>query len=126
MAHALEVRVPILDHRLVEWISSLPPDLKLRDGQGKYIFKKVLEPYVPEDILYRPKQGFAVPLANWFRGALKNKVREAVLSPAMMDSGLFDPVTLKTLVDQHQAGIRDHSAGLWTLLMYESFLRQNG
>jgi asparagine synthase (glutamine-hydrolysing) len=126
MAHALEVRVPLLDHQLVEWISSLPPDLKLRGGQGKYIFKKALEPHVPEDILYRPKQGFAVPLANWFRGPLRQKVRESVLSEAMAESGVFDPAFLRGLVDEHQAGIRDHSAGLWSLLMYESFLRQKG
>jgi asparagine synthase (glutamine-hydrolysing) len=126
MAHALEVRVPVLDHKLVEWISSLPPEFKLRDGQGKYIFKKALEPYLPEDILYRPKMGFAVPLANWFRGPLRQKVRDAVSSSVMADSGLFDMDFLRLLADQHQGGIRDHSAGLWALLMYESFLRQNG
>lgn len=125
MAHALEVRVPILDHQLVEWISSLPPDLKLRDGQGKYVFKKAMEPYLPDDILYRPKMGFAVPLAHWFRGPLRRKVRDAVLGSALADSACFDMDFLKTLVDQHQSGIRDHSAGLWSLLMYDSFLRHN-
>jgi len=125
MAHALEVRVPLLDHQLVEWISSLPPDLKLRGREGKYVFKKAMEPYLPDDILYRPKMGFGVPLAGWFRGPLKDKLREAVLNPVMADSGHFDMGFLKTMVDQHQAGLRDHSASLWSLLMYESFLRQN-
>lgn len=125
MAHALEVRVPLLDHQLVEWISSLPPDLKLRGREGKYIFKKAMEPYLPDDILYRPKMGFAVPLAGWFRGPLKQTVRDAVLNPVMADSGYFDMDFLKTMVDQHQAGMRDYSASLWSLLMYESFLRQN-
>jgi glycosyltransferase involved in cell wall biosynthesis len=86
MAHALEVRVPILDHKLVEWISGLPPDLKLRGREGKYIFKKALAPYLPDDILYRRKQGFAVPLDRWFRGPLKQQLRDAVLGPVMADT----------------------------------------
>jgi len=125
MAHALEVRVPLLDHKLVEWISSLPPDLKLRGREGKYVFKKSLEPYLSKDILYRPKMGFGVPIAAWFRGPLREKVREGVLNPVMSDSGFFDMDFLKSLVDQHQAGLRDHSASLWSLLMFESFMRQN-
>jgi asparagine synthase (glutamine-hydrolysing) len=125
MAHALEVRVPLLDHQLVEWISSLPPDMKLRGREGKYVFKKAMEPYLPDDILYRPKMGFGVPLAGWFRGPLRETVKEAVLNPVMAGSGHFDMDYLSTMVDQHQAGLRDHSASLWSLLMYESFLRQN-
>jgi len=125
MAHALEVRVPLLDHKLVEWISTLPPDIKLRGREGKYVFKKAMEPYLSEEILYRPKMGFSVPLAEWFRGALRENIREAVLSPVMADSGTFDMGFLTTMLDQHQSGIRDYSASLWSLLMYESFLRQN-
>ncbi len=124
MAHALEVRVPLLDHKLVEWISGLDPDLKLRGREGKYLFKKAMEPHLPGDILYRPKMGFAVPLAAWFRGPLKQRIRDAVLGLAMTESGVFDMGFLKTMLDQHQAGLRDYSAGLWSLLMYESFLRR--
>ncbi len=124
MAHALEVRVPLLDHKLVEWVSGLPPDLKLRGREGKFLFKKALEPYLSNEILYRPKMGFSIPLANWFRGPLKRKLRDAVLSPAMAESGCFDMDYLRAMLDQHQAGTRDHSAGLWSLLMYESFLRR--
>lgn len=123
MAHALEVRVPLLDHRLVEWTSSLPPHFKVQGDQGKYVFKKALESYLPEDLLYRPKMGFSVPLAQWFRGPLKQKIREAVSSPAMADSGFFDMGFIGGLVDQHQSGVRDHSAGLWTLMMFGAFLR---
>jgi asparagine synthase (glutamine-hydrolysing) len=125
MAHALEVRVPLLDHKLVEWISSLPPDFKLRGREGKYVFKKAMEPYLSDNILYRPKMGFSVPLAKWFRGPLRERVREAVLSPAMVDSGYFNPDSLRQLLDQHQAGVRDNSSPLWSLLMYDAFLRQN-
>lgn len=124
MAHALEVRVPILDHPLVEWLATLPPQYKLRGREGKYLFKKALEPYLPEKVLYRPKMGFAVPLAAWFRGPLRDKVRAALLGERMLDSGWFDPGFLRTLLDQHQAGLRDFSAPIWSLLMFESFLRQ--
>jgi asparagine synthase (glutamine-hydrolysing) len=124
MAHSLEVRVPLLDHKLVEWISGVTPDFKLHGREGKYLFKKSLESFLPTDILYRPKMGFAVPLASWFRNSLREKVRKAVIGSAMADSGIFDMDYLLTMVDQHQAGLRDHSAGLWSLLMYESFLRR--
>ncbi len=122
MAHALEVREPLLDHSLMEWVSCLPPHFKLFQGEGKYVFKKALEPYLPNDILYRPKMGFAVPLANWFRGPLRGKVRDAVLGNRLMESGYFNPSFLHHLVDEHQSGRRDYSAPLWSLLMFDSFL----
>ena len=125
MAHSLEVRVPILDHPLVEWMATLPPEFKLKGREGKYLFKKALEPHLPESVLYRPKMGFAVPLASWFRGPLKGRVQEALFGERMLDSGWFDPVFLANMVDQHQKGLRDYSAPIWSLLMFESFLRQN-
>jgi len=125
MAHALEVRVPILDHQLVDWISGLSPDLKLKGKEGKYIFKKTLEPMLPDEILYRQKMGFAVPLAGWFRGPLREKVRSNLLSSEMLESGLFNQRYLETLVDQHQSGLRDYSASIWTLLMFHSFLKKH-
>ncbi len=124
MAHALEVRVPILDHEFMEWGASLPHALKLKGQTGKHIFKKALEPHLPHDVLYRPKMGFAVPLAQWFRGPLKQRVRDSLLGQAMADSGLFDMAYVGRLVDEHQSGRRDHSAALWSLLMFESFQRQ--
>jgi asparagine synthase (glutamine-hydrolysing) len=124
MAHALEVRVPLLDHELVEWISSLPPALKLHAGEGKYLLKRALEPYLPNDVLYRPKMGFAVPLAGWFRGPLREQARAALLGPVLADSGLFRRKALETLLEQHQSGRRDFSAALWSLLMFEAFLRR--
>ncbi len=123
MAHALEVRVPLLDHKLVEWISSLSVSHKLQGSEGKYIFKKALEPYLSENILYRDKMGFAVPLADWFRGALRDRVRKAILGPILAETGVFNMQFLEEMLDQHQSGRRDYSAPLWTLLMFESFLR---
>lgn len=124
MAHALEVRVPLLDHKLVEWTSGLPASLKLNNGEGKYLFKRALEPYLPHEILYRPKRGFAVPLAAWFRGPLRTRLREALASPVLADSGIFDMKEVASLVDEHQSGRSEHSTALWTLLMFEAFLRQ--
>jgi asparagine synthase (glutamine-hydrolysing) len=124
MAHALEVREPLMDHPLVEWLATLPSDLKLRGGEGKWFFKRALEPHLPNEVLYRPKMGFAVPLATWFRGPLRSRVREAVLGAPMLDLGLFEERTLRQLIDQHQSGMRDHSAPLWSLLMFDSFMRQ--
>ena len=124
MAHSLEVREPLLDHPLMEWLSGLPPGLKLRGREGKYLFKKALEPYLPQEILYRPKMGFSVPLAGWFRGPLRQRVRDAVLGPVMTDSGYFNPRFLREMVDEHQSGARDYSVSLWSLLMFEAFLRK--
>ncbi|MGE0383629.1 MAG: XrtA/PEP-CTERM system amidotransferase [Gammaproteobacteria bacterium] len=126
MAHALEVREPLLDHKLMEWASGLPSAFKLRGGEGKYILKKALESQLPHDILYRQKMGFAVPLAHWFRGPLRERVRSALLGERLAATGWFDRTMLLHLLDAHQSGRRDYSAPLWTLLMYESFLRHAG
>jgi asparagine synthase (glutamine-hydrolysing) len=83
-----------------------------------------MEPHLPNDVLYRPKMGFAVPLAQWFRGPLKQRVRDAVLGPRLEGTGWFNRAYLQHLVDSHQSGERDHSAPLWALLMFEAFLRQ--
>ncbi|MFZ2451926.1 MAG: XrtA/PEP-CTERM system amidotransferase [Methylovulum miyakonense] len=126
MAHALEVRVPLLDHQLVEWLAGIQPELKLKGREGKYIFKKALEDYLPDDILYRPKMGFGVPLNAWFKGPLKDKVRDALLGASMNQGGWFEPAVLEQIVVQHQNGLRDYSAPIWSLLMFEAFLRANG
>jgi asparagine synthase (glutamine-hydrolysing) len=123
MAHSLEVREPLMDHCLVEWLCSLPPTFKLRNGEGKYLLKKALEPYLPSEVLYRPKMGFSIPLATWFRGPLRQSVRDTVLGPVLADTGWFNASYLRRMVEDHQSGRRDYSAPLWTLMMFESFLR---
>ena len=123
MAHSLEVRVPLLDHHLVEWISSLPTGLKRHGNEGKYLLKKAMEPLLPNDILYRPKKGFAVPLAAWFRGSLRNRLQTALSSDALQDTGVFDQNRLQRLFDQHDRGQRDWSTPLWSVLMFEAFLQ---
>jgi asparagine synthase (glutamine-hydrolysing) len=112
-----------MDHPLVEWLASLPSSLKIRGQEGKFLLKKAMEPLLPPEVLYRPKMGFAVPLARWFRGPLKDRVHATVLGPALADTGWFDAGYLRHLVHAHQSGSRDYSAPLWTLLMFEAFLR---
>jgi asparagine synthase (glutamine-hydrolysing) len=123
MAHSLEVREPLMDHKLIEWLATLPSSLKVRGQEGKYLLKKAMEPQLPADVLYRPKMGFSVPLARWFRGPLKQRVRDAVLGDRLAGTAWFDRAYLEHLVDAHQSGVRDYSSPLWTLLMFEAFLR---
>ncbi len=124
MAHGLEVRVPLLDHEFVQWSAQLPASLKLRGREGKYVLKKALEPHLPEDVLYREKMGFAVPLGRWFRGPLAEYVREAVTGPELRELGLFESSMLKRLVDEHQSGQREHTPVLWALLMFRGAIEQ--
>jgi len=126
MAHALEVRVPLLDHKFVEWASGVPSSMKLKGSEGKHIFKKSLEPHLSHDILYRKKMGFAIPLAHWLRGPLKEQVRKAVLNPVLLDTGIFNARFLRQMVEQHESGSYDHALPLWSVLMFEAFLRKNG
>jgi len=123
MAHSLEVREPLMDHTLVEWLASLPSSTKIRGQEGKFLLKKAMEPKLPNDVLYRPKMGFAVPLARWFRGPLKERVREALLGNTLADTGMFNREYLEHLISAHDSGARDYSSPIWTLLMFEAFLR---
>ena len=123
MAHSLEVREPLMDHPLVEWLASLPSDMKLKGNEGKHLLKSAMAPYLPDDLLHRAKQGFAVPLARWFRGPLRQRVRDAILGPRLAATGIFNQTYLQHLVEAHASGARDYSAPLWTLLMFDAFLK---
>lgn len=124
MAHALEVRVPLLDHKFIEWASGLPSTMKLKGQEGKYILKTALEPYLPNDVLYRAKMGFGVPLAKWFRGPLKAKVQQSLLGETIRQSGLFNMDYIEKVIGQHQSGARDYSVIIWSLLMFNAFLER--
>jgi len=122
MAHALEVREPLMDHKLVEWAATVPAALRIKGQEGKYLLKKAVEPMLPHDILYRPKMGFSVPLARWFRGPLRERVRSALTGQRLLDTGFFNHATLRSMVDAHESGLRDFSAPIWSLLMFDAFL----
>jgi len=125
MAVALEARVPIIDHEFVEWASGIEPAMRLKGREGKYIFKKALEPHLPQDVLYRSKKGFAVPLGNWFRGPLKERLNADLVNGTLVKSGLFERDEVKRLVSRHQDGDADNSGIIWSLLMFDAFLRQS-
>lgn len=118
MAVSLEVRAPMLDHRFMECVASIPSGLKLKNGEGKYILKKALEPVLPQNILYRPKQGFAIPLDVWFRKELKDLAYNVILET---DDGILDKKFLKKIWDEHQKGYYDRSALLWATLMFRKW-----
>ena len=122
MAHSLEVREPLMDHTLVEWMASLPSSWKIGAGVQKRLLKKALEPHLPHEVLYRPKMGFSVPMKRWLQGPLLARLHEGVLGPRMLQSGIFEARTLRRMVSEHAAGQRDHSATLWSLVMFDAFL----
>jgi asparagine synthase (glutamine-hydrolysing) len=124
MAHALEVRVPILDHLVVEWLATVPSRLKLKGREGKYLFKKAIEPLVPHDVLYRPKMGFTVPIEKWFRNELRGEVEATLLGDRLAASGYFEPRFLARVVREHTHGIRNFTPLIWSLIMFDAFLRR--
>lgn len=122
MAHSIEARVPLLDHKLVEFAAGIPPELKLRNGTTKYIFKQAMRGILPDSIIDRPKKGFAVPLGSWFRGQLSGFVREHLLSARCRNRGIFNPAYIEKLISLHEAG-RPMDTQLWTLLSFELWCR---
>jgi len=126
MAVGLEAREPLLDHRLIEFAAGLPEGLRVRGGQGKWLLKAAMRRYLPDEILFRPKQGFVTPLAQWFRGPLAETARGIALSASLARSGWFDTVRLGAIADDHIAGRADHGRLLWQLLMLDRSLSQLG
>jgi asparagine synthase (glutamine-hydrolysing) len=118
MAVSLEVRAPMLDHKFLECAASIPSDMKLHDGTGKYILKKALEPLLPANILYRAKQGFAIPLDMWFKRELKDMAHHVILETS---DGILDQRFLQKIWDQHQKGYYDRSALLWATMMFRKW-----
>ncbi|WP_343525665.1 XrtA/PEP-CTERM system amidotransferase [Sphingomonas sp.] len=124
MAVGLEAREPLLDHRLVEYAARLPVAMRLRGRQGKWLMKKVLEPYLPRDILYRPKMGFVTPISAWFRGALADEAARLEKSGLLRETGWFDLAELGRIASDHRAGRAEHGRTLWQMLMLERSLKR--
>lgn len=124
MLTSLEVRVPILDHLFVEWVSGLGPEWKMRSGRQKYIFRKLAERVgVPKEVLYRKKQGFALPLVHWMRNEMRDLIFTVLLEPRTLQRGYFDPSGIRRLLDEHFSGRRDRSSAIWRLLIFELWHR---
>lgn len=126
MAFSLEARCPMTDYRLVEWAMRLPMRYKVRDGETKYLLKKVLCKYLPAECVYRPKMGFAVPLAKWLRGPLRSWAEELIHDDTLMSRLPLDKERVRELLHQHSAGDRQSHPLLWSVLMLLCFVQTHG
>ena len=121
MAVALEVRVPLLDHRVVELSWRLPQRFKLRRGRGKWLLRQIAYKYVPRKLLERPKMGFGVPIDQWLRGPLKEWAGDLLSSAAINETGVLDRTPIAEKWGEHQAGGRNWHYFLWNVLMFEAW-----
>ena len=124
MANSLEVRVPLLDHKFMELIARIPPDLKLKNREGKYLLKKSLEPLLPDSILYRRKMGFSIPLASWLRKDLKELFEDSVFSAPSGIEAYLDQKVIRKMWQQHQAKTNDYATELWSVLFFAMWSRK--
>ena len=124
MAVSLESRVPLLDHRLLEFVATIPSSLKLVGGVGKHILKRAMAGRLPAEILTRRKMGFGVPLGAWFRGELHGMTHDLLLDPRTRQRGIFNPSWVEGLLRTHDSGRRDCSARLWAVLCLELWMRR--
>ena len=124
MAHSIESRVPLLDNEVIDFAATLPAHFKIKNGRRKHILKQTLQPLLPAGILDRRKQGFGVPLGNWFRGGLTGLFSDVLDAPRTRQRGYFEPRFVTRLLREHLSGQRDHALRLWQLLVFELWHRQ--
>jgi asparagine synthase (glutamine-hydrolysing) len=124
MAHALEARVPLLDHRLVEFMASVPSGLKLRGLRTKFLLRRAVHDRLPRAIVRGQKRGFNVPMPGWLAGDLRDFMRDTLAPGRIAASGVFRPDVVGRLVDEHTRLVADHSRNLWTLIVFEHWMRQ--
>lgn len=125
MAASIEVRVPFLDHDLVSFASTVPHGLKQRGREGKWILKKAMEPYLPHDVIYRPKAGFGAPLRHWLRGELREMMHDLLSSENLLRRGIFNPQTVQTLIADDLAGRKDGSYTILSMMCLELWCRNS-
>ena len=117
MAASIELRVPFLDHKIVEFACSLPSSYKIHKGETKFILKKIMEKYLPKEIIYRKKMGFTVPTQQWFAGDLLEAAKDIVFSKKIMDTGWFQKKYLVKMFERHRKGNEDYSRRIFSLLV---------
>ncbi len=126
MAVSLEAREPLLDHRLIEFAAGLPERLRLRGGEGKWLMKQAMRRYLPDEVLFRPKQGFVTPISQWLRGPLAGSARAISQSAGLARTGWFNGQALSRIAEDHISGVSDHGRLLWQLLMLDRALSHLG
>jgi asparagine synthase (glutamine-hydrolysing) len=125
MATGIEVRVPLLAKNLVEFAASIPDNMKQKGSEGKWIFKKTMEPYLPRNIIYRPKTGFGAPLRRWLKVELNDYVADLLSHRSLASRGLFDPERVRRLIASNNAGAIDVSYTIFSLMCVEIWCRQH-
>ena len=124
MAHGLEVRVPLLDHQLLEWEMRLPLNMRFKNGHGKYLLRKVAERYLPGEILEHRKQGFTIPVGEWLRGDLGKWAESLFMSDSFIGRGIFKHEEVLKLLRMHQSGKYELGHRLWSLIVLEVWFRE--
>ena len=123
MMNSLEVRVPLLDHRIVEFAASLPMNVKIKDGEQKWPLKELLRPLAPENIVSRPKQGFGMPIRDWLRTTYKDLAQDLLLTRGNRSHDYLDASTIERIFAAHQKGQRDLSDRIWCQMCFEQWCR---
>ena len=124
MANSLETRVPMLDHRVVEFAWQLPLDFKIKNGVGKSVLREVLYRHVPRELIERPKQGFSIPLGQWLRGPLREWAESQISEYRLVHEGYFYPHPIRKAWQEHLSGKYDHALRLWSILMFQAWLEE--
>ena len=121
MSNGLEVRLPLLDHEILEFSWQLPESLKIREGVSKWILRQVLYRYVPRNLIDRPKMGFSVPISGWISGDLREWSQNLLCRKKLEQQGIFDAQQVDLTYKQHLCGRADHSHKLWSVLMFQAW-----
>jgi asparagine synthase (glutamine-hydrolysing) len=124
MAHGVEVRVPFLDKELVEFSTTIPPELKMKGTTTKYLLKKVAEKYLPHEIIYRPKSGFGAPVRDWVINEFRCRIESTLSKSKLLKQGMFNYEEVARLINKNEEGIIDASYSIWALLSIQSWLDQ--
>ena len=125
MATSLETRVPLLDHKIIEFLFKLPGNVKLKGKTTKWIFKKTMERLLPHENIYRKKEGFSIPIKHWLRQDLKDLMCDTLQEKRIKEEGLFNPETVRQMIDAHLKARKNLSHQLWALLVFEIWKNQN-